>query len=42
MDGHSSFDGAQGKTSGLVLFVLEDGHTAVLVLERTVDLLLWT
>ena len=39
MDGHSAFDGAQGKASRLILLVLEDTHTSVLILQRTVNFL---
>lgn len=39
VDGNPSLNGAQGKSCGLVLLVLEDAHTAMLVLQRTVNFL---
>jgi len=39
VDGNPPLNGAQGKSCGLVLFVLEDAHTAMLVLQRTVNFL---
>lgn len=35
MNGHSSFDAAQCKASGFVLFVLKDGHTSMLQKKQT-------
>ena len=39
MDGNSAFDGAESKARWQTLLLLEDGDTAMLVLERTVYLL---
>ena len=40
MDGNPAFDGAESKASRQTLFLLEDADTAMLVLQRTVNLLL--
>lgn len=40
MDGHPALNGAKSKACGETLFVLEDGDTAMLVLQRTLHLLL--
>lgn len=40
MDSYSALNGAESKAGGETLLVLEDGHTAMLVLQRTVHLLL--
>lgn len=40
MDGYSSLNGAKCKACGETLLVFEDRHTAMLVLQRTVQLLL--
>jgi hypothetical protein len=39
VDGNSAFDGAESKARWQTLLLLEDGDTAMLVLERTVYLL---
>lgn len=42
MNGHTSLNGAKSKACREALLVFEDGHTTMLVLQRTVHFLLRT